>query len=51
MTLMQRRKCRKKEQQQQVGEFSAVSQDEVRKLKLHQIKYLTDQYREIFAFN
>ena len=48
---MQRRKYRKKEQQQQMGEFSTVSQDEVRELKLHQILYLTDQYGEIFAFN
>ena len=53
---MQRRKCRKKEKQQQVGEFSAVSQDEVRKLNcikfnisqtsivryLHSIKIITN---------
>ena len=53
MILMQRRKCQKMEQQQQQqqGEISPVLQDEVREIKLYQIKYLTDQYREIFAFN
>ena len=51
MTLMQRRKCQQKERQQQQGEFSAVSQDEVRELWLYQIEYLTDHYREIFALN
>ena len=34
MTLMQRRKCQKKEQQQEEGEFSEVSKDELKELKL-----------------